>query len=94
VIGEVTETTGTSYGSISVTHANTSTAGNPMVMSVVQKTFGPAGASDWTSAIGAYLTTPSAAILICYDAFASSRTLLSGDTLAITLTLTREAATE
>lgn len=92
VVGEVTAVSGTGYAAQSLTYANWTNTGDPMVATAAEKTFTAGG--TWTAAIGAYITTPSAAILICYDAFAASRTLYDLDTLKVTMTLTREAATE
>jgi hypothetical protein len=92
IIGDVTAVSGTGYAHQDLAYADFTNAGSPMVCTAAQKTFTAGG--NWTAAIGAYLTTPAAAILICYDAFAAPRTLFNGDTLKVTLTLTREAATE
>ena len=93
VIGDMVAVTGTGYA---VQDLNASTnwtiTGNPMVATAAQVTFTAGG--TWTAGIGAYLTAVTATKLICYDAFAASRTLYNGDTLKVTLTATREAATE
>lgn len=92
VVGDVTFVTGTSYADITMAYGDWTNAGSPMVATAAQKTFTAGG--TWTAAIGSAILTPTRAIFICYDAFAASRTLYNGDTLKVTATLTREAATE
>lgn len=92
VVGEVTFVTGTGYADASLAYADWTNAGNPMVASAASKVFTAGG--TWTAAIGAAILTPTRAILIDYDAFAAARTLYNLDTLTVTSTLTREAATE
>jgi len=93
VIGDMVAVTGTGYA---VSNVNATTdwtiSGNPEVAAVAAKVFTAGG--TWTAAIGAYLYAVTANKLLCYDAFAASRTLYNGDTLTVTTTLTREAATE
>jgi len=93
VIGDMVAVSGTGYA---VSNVNATTdwtiSGNPMVAAVGAKVFTAGG--TWTAAIGAYLYAVTANKLLCYDAFAASRTLYNGDTLTVTTTLTREAATE
>jgi hypothetical protein len=95
VIGDITAVSGgTGYAAQPL---NTSTdwgiTGNPMVATASQVTF-TCASGTWTGAIGAYLYADVANKLIAYDAFAATRTLYAGDTLKVTLTLTREAAPE
>lgn len=93
VIGDMVAVTGTSYALINVNATTDWTiSGNPEVAAVAAKVFTAGG--TWTTAIGAYLTAQTAVKLLCYDAFAAGRTLYNTDTLTVTLTLTREAATE
>ena len=93
VIGDMDVPEGTGYAAQPINAStNWTIAGNPMVATAAQVTFTAGG--TWDPVIGAYLYASVANKLICYDAFAASRTLYLNDTLKVTLTLTREAATE